>query len=245
MSGTLYGIGVGPGDPELMTLKALRILQACPVVAYPAPDTGPSLARSIAAPHLTGTQQEIAIVVPMRVERFPARQVYDRAAEDVGRHLHAGRDVAVLCEGDPFFYGSFMYLYERLAGRYPCEVVPGISSMMAAGAVLGQPLAARNDVLTVLPGPLADDDLRAALSSAQAVCIIKVGRHLARIRALLEHEGWLDEAWLLERVTMGAERRMRLRDVDGDTAPYFSIVLAYRGAEPWIGSLPLEATEVA
>ena len=137
MTGKLYGVGLGPGDPELLTLKALRILKSVPVIAWPAPDEGHSFARSIAADHLPGGQVEIAIRVPMRVERFPAQEIYDRAAEEIAAHLDAGRDVAVLCEGDPFFYGSFMYLFERLAGRYETEIVPGVSSIMAAGAASG------------------------------------------------------------------------------------------------------------
>ena len=125
------------------------------------------------------------IVVPMRVERFPAKDVYDRAAETIGRHLDAGRDVAALCEGDPFFYGSFMYLFERLAGRYACEIVPGISSIMAGAAAVKRPLAARNDVLTVIPAPLPDDEIERRLIAADAAVIIKIGRHFSRIRALL------------------------------------------------------------
>ncbi len=110
MTGTLYGLGIGPGDPELITLKALRLLKAAPVLAYPAPERGESLARRIVDPHLDGEKTEVAIRMPLVAARFPARQVYDRAAEELGGHLAAGRDVAVLCEGDPFFYGSFMYL---------------------------------------------------------------------------------------------------------------------------------------
>jgi len=113
MSGTLYGIGVGPGDPELITLKAHRILKACSVVAYPAPDDGTSFARSIVSEFLSPSQKEIPIVIPMRVERFPAANVYDEKAKEIAEHLSAGEDVVVLCEGDPFFYGSFMYLFER------------------------------------------------------------------------------------------------------------------------------------
>jgi precorrin-2/cobalt-factor-2 C20-methyltransferase len=154
MSGTVYGIGVGPGDPELMTLKGARLLNACPVIAYPAPETGDSLARRIAAPHVPDTATEIIIRTPMSIDRFPAEEVYDRAAREIGAHLAADRDVAVLCEGDPFFYGSFMYLFARLAEQWPVEVVPGVSSLMACAATLGAPLAARNDVLSVLPAPL-------------------------------------------------------------------------------------------
>ena len=189
VSGTLYGIGVGPGDPELLTLKAHRLLQAAPVVAYPAPDNGDSFARSIVSDFLEPHQKEIPIIVPMRVERFPAKSVYDQAAAEIASHLDSGENVVVLCEGDPFFYGSFMYLFERLAGTYSCEVVPGVSSMMASAAAFGRPLAARNDVLTVVPSPLEDTQIRDHLKNSDALCFIKVGRHLGRIRGLIEQAG--------------------------------------------------------
>lgn len=233
MTGTLYGLGLGPGDPELLTLKAHRILTSCPVVAYPAPDTGPSFARQIVAPYLTAAQFEIPIVVPMRVERFPAQETYSQAAETLARHLDAGADVAVLCEGDPFFYGSFMYLFERLADRYPTEVVPGVSSMMAAAAGLGRPLAARNDVLSVLPGPLDDVALAERISASGAVAIIKIGRHFARIRALIAALGLTAQAGYVERVSLAEQRLMPLCEVPEDVAPYFSMILIYKGAEAW------------
>ena len=132
--GTLYGLGVGPGDPELLTLKALRILRAAPVLAYPAPPKGESMARAIAAPHLQGGQIEIVIRMPLDAARFPAEEIYAAAARDIAEHLEAGRDVAALCEGDPFFYGSFMYLFGRLAPAHSVEVVPGVSSPMACAA---------------------------------------------------------------------------------------------------------------
>ncbi|MBT4907708.1 MAG: precorrin-2 C(20)-methyltransferase, partial [Rhodospirillaceae bacterium] len=114
-TGTVIGIGVGPGDPELITLKGARILSEATVVAYPAPETGDSLARAIAAPHLRADATEIAIRMPLSSNRFPVEAVYDRAAEEIGTHLAQGQNVAVLCEGDPFFYGSFMYVFARLA----------------------------------------------------------------------------------------------------------------------------------
>ena len=157
--GTAFGLGVGPGDPELMTLKALRILTHAPVLAYPAPEQGAAMARQIVAPHIIdGGKIEIAIRMPLRADRFPAGEVYDAAARDIGAHLDAGRDVAVLCEGDPFFYGSFIYLFARLAGRYPVEVVPGVSSLTACAAVLGKPLVALNEVLSVVPATLGEED---------------------------------------------------------------------------------------
>src|SRR5512147_2047037 len=160
MTGTLYGLGIGPGDPDLITVKARDILARAPVIAYPAPEGGESLVRSIAAPHVPAGRIEIAIATPMAVDRFPAREVYDRYANVLVEHLDAGRDVAVLCEGDPFFYGSFMHLHERLAAAHRTVVVPGVSSLGAVAAAAGMPLVARNEVLTVLRRLGLEDDAR-------------------------------------------------------------------------------------
>jgi precorrin-2/cobalt-factor-2 C20-methyltransferase len=238
MTGTLYGLGVGPGDPELLTLKAHRILRDTFVIAYPQPDDGPSFARSIVEHYLTAEQLEIPIIVPMDVKRDPAQQVYAKAAETIAHHLDAGSDVAVLCEGDPFFYGSFMYVYQHLADRYTCEIVPGVSSIMAASAAWGRPIAARNDVFTVLPGPLSDDELRAQIEGANAVAIIKLGRHFRRVRALLAQMGLTDQSGYCERVTLSNEKVMPLNAVTETVAPYFSMILIYKGAERWVSSLP-------
>lgn len=233
MSGTLWGVGVGPGDPELLTLKAARILAAVPVVAYPAPLEGASLARAIAAPHLSGRKVEIAIRMPLQADRFPANEVYDRAAGAIGTHLESGRDVAVLCEGDPFFYGSFMYLYGRLAGAHRVVVIPGVSSLLACPAVAGVALAARDDVLTVIPATLADDVLAERLRIADAAALIKVGRHLGRVRRLLARLGLAGQARLVERATLPGERVRPLAEVADDTAPYFSMVLVHRRGTAW------------
>ena len=244
MSGTLFGIGVGPGDPELLTLKAHRILTHAAVIAYPAPDDGESFARSIVAQFLRADQLEIPIVIPMRVERFPAKAVYDDAAITLGAHLRAGSDVVVLCEGDPFFYGSFMYLFERLAGEFAVEIVPGVSSMMASAAALQRPLAARNDVLTVIPAPLDDTTISALLKQSDAVAIMKIGRHFRRIRALIEAEGLTDCAGYLERVTLANQKVLALSDAGEDTAPYFSMILIYKGAENWVTDLRVPSSPV-
>ena len=233
MTGTLHGLGVGPGDPELITVKALRLLRAAPVIAYPAPETGDSLARAIVAPHLPGGQTEIAIRIPMRVDRFPARAVYDRAAAEIAGHLDAGRDVAAICEGDPFFYGSFLYLFERMAGRFPVEVVPGVSSLMACAGTLAAPLAARNDVLTVIPAPLAESALKARLAAADSAAIIKIGRHFAKVRRVLERSGLADSARYVEHATMDSQRILPLAEVDSEAAPYFSMVLVHRRGAAW------------
>lgn len=232
-SGTLYGVGVGPGDPELVTLKALRILQTVPVLAWPAPEEGPSLAREIVAQHLPGTQREIPIRMPLLPARFPANDVYDKAAREIGAVLAAGDNVAVICEGDPFFYGSFMYLFGRLAGDYPVEVVPGVSSLTACAAALGTPLSAKNDVLTVVPGPLDAETMKQRLADADAAAIIKVGRHLEKIRSVIDELGLGANARYIERATMSEQRIVPLAEVGDDDAPYFSMILVHKRAEVW------------
>ncbi|MBD8892411.1 precorrin-2 C(20)-methyltransferase [Roseibium litorale] len=233
MSGTLYGIGLGPGDPELMTLKAHRLISSARVIAYPAPDTGPSFARSIAARYLPETVREIPIIVPMRVERFPAQEIYDKAAEEIAAVLESGKDVITLCEGDPFFYGSFMYLFERLSGHFPCEIVPGVTSLTACAAQLLRPLTSRMDILTVIPGPLPDEDIRTRIETAQSLAIMKVGRHLPRLKALLAEMGLLDQAGYVERASLPDQKVSRLADVPDGPAPYFSMILIYKGDEAW------------
>ena len=233
MTGTLYGLGVGPGDPDLITLKALRLLRQAPVVAYPAPEQGESLARSIVAPHLPGGQTEMVIRMPLVADRFPAQAVYDAAAEEIGAHLDAGRDVALLCEGDPFVYGSFQYLFGRLAAGHRVEVVPGVSSLTACGARLGMPLAALNDTLVVLPGPLPAATLRTRLAECDAAAIIKLGRHFAKVRDVLAELGLLETARYIERATMVQERIVRPASVDPETVPYFSMILVHRRGDAW------------
>ena len=233
MTGTLYGVGVGPGDPELMTLKAHRLIASAKVVAYPAPDSGESFARSIAASSIPEDAIEIPMIVPMRVERFPAQDVYAKSADAIAGYLEQGDDVVVLCEGDPFFYGSFMYLFARLADRFPTEIVPGVSSLGACSAALRRPLTARNDVLTVIPGPLPDDEMRAKIDAAEAVAIMKVGRHLSRIRALLDEMGLTAQAGYIERASLDEQIVLPLADAP-HSAPYFSMILIYKGDDPWL-----------
>lgn len=233
MVGTLYGVGVGPGDPELVTLKALRILTSVPVLAWPAPEEGPSLARAIVAEHLSGTQREIAIRMPLVPAGFPSDDVYDEAAIEIGDALSAGDDVAVICEGDPFFYGSFMYLFGRLVGDHAIEVVPGVSSLTACAAALGSPLSAKNDVLTVIPGPLEVDTLARRLEDTDAAAIIKVGRHLKKIRGVLADLGLSDKARYIEYATMDKQRIVKLADVGDGDSPYFSMILVHKRAEAW------------
>jgi precorrin-2/cobalt-factor-2 C20-methyltransferase len=223
--GTFYGLGIGPGDPELITLKALAILKAAPVIAYPAPENGESLTRAIAAPHLPGGQIEIPVPTPIVAERFPPRAAYDRAAGEIAAHLREGRDVAWLSEGDPLFYGSFLYLHARLAEAHRVEVVPGVCSLHACAAAAGRPLVARSQALTVVPAPLSEAELERRLHGAEAAAVVKVGRHLGKVRRVLGRLGLAEAAVYVERATLAAERVLPLAAVAGDEAPYFSMIL--------------------
>jgi precorrin-2/cobalt-factor-2 C20-methyltransferase len=233
MSGTAYGIGVGPGDPELLTVKAARILARVPVIAYPQSAEGESLARSIAAPFIPHGAVELPFLVPFRKERESARCAYDAAAEAIATRLDDGLDVAVLCEGDPFFYGSFMYLFERLSRGHEVRVVPGVTSLTASAAALGRPLAARNDVLKVIPAPLDANRLAAEIGAADAVAILKVGRHFEKVRGILRELGLAERAFLVTAASSQREQVAPLDSVADGVQPYFSTILLYKGAEHW------------
>ncbi len=233
MSGRLYGIGLGPGDPELLTLKAARLIGAAKVVAYPALEGAASFARSIAAGLIPDGVREIVIEVPMTTAREPAQAAYDGAAARIAAELEEGHDVACLCEGDPFFYGSFMYLFARLSDRFEIEVVPGVTSITACAARAGMPLAARNERLTVLPGPLPEPELRARIEGAESVAILKVGRHLPKIRAVIDGLGLTARAAYVERATLPDEVVCPLAEAP-EAAPYFSMILLTKGADPWL-----------
>ncbi len=230
--GRLYGVGLGPGDPELVTLKARRVIEAADVVAYPTSRRGPGVARRIAAPYLRPGQREIPLTFPVTTEETEhpggydaaLREFYDASARELAAHLDRGLAVAVLCEGDPFLYGSYMYLHERLAGRYPTEVIPGVTSFSAAAAAAGTPLARRDDVLTVLPGTLAPEVVARRLRGADAAVVLKLGRNFANVREAADRAGVGDRAIYVERASSRAQRVSAMRDVDGDV-PYMSLLL--------------------
>jgi precorrin-2 C20-methyltransferase / precorrin-3B C17-methyltransferase len=233
VTGTLYGVGVGPGDPELLTVKATRLIAAADVVAYHSARHGRSIARSIAAPYLTDGQIHEPLVYPVTTEESDhpggyeaaITEFYDQCAERLAAHLAKGRDVVVLCAGDPLFYGSYMYLHERLAHRFPAQVVPGVTAVSAASAVIGRPLVERDEVLTVLPGTLPASELARRLAETDAAAVLKLGRTFGAVRAALADAGRLDEAWYVERATSPNERYLPLAEVDPETVPYFSIAV--------------------
>lgn len=229
MTGILYGVGVGPGDPELLTLKAHALITTAKVVAYPAPDSGESFARSIVSSFISEDAIECPIIIPMCEERFPAREVYDSAAKSLARHLDNGRNVVVLCEGDPFFYGSFMYLFERFADNYQTSVIPGVSSLTACAAQFGRPLAGRNDTLMVIPATLPEEKLRSRLEGVESAAIIKVGRNFGKVKLILDSMGLLENSGYVERATLPNQVIGNLIDLNLEEAPYFSMILVYNG----------------
>lgn len=233
MSGVLYGVGLGPGNPELMTLKAHRLIADATVIAYPALAGGDSFARSIAAEVIPKGVREIVMDVPMTTAREPAQLAYDQGAAEIAEVLSDGKDVVCLCEGDPFFYGSFMYIFARLSGDFTVEVVPGVTSITACAALAGLPLAARNERLTVLPAPLPEAELRARIEGAESVAIMKVGRHLPKIRAVIDALGFTNKAVYVERASLADEVVCPLPQAP-EKAPYFSMILLTKGADPWL-----------
>jgi len=231
--GRLLGLGVGPGDPELITLKALRLLCAAPVVAYLVAKGKKGNAFGIVEEHLRDDQVLLPLVFPVTTELLtPPRSYeqeiagfYDEAAKEVAAHLDAGRDVAVICEGDPFFYGSFMYLHDRLAARYDTEVVPGVCSIVACASVLGAPLVYRNQSLIVLSGVLPEAELEARLSQAEAAAVMKLGTNFEKVRRVVAKLGLTERALYIERATMASERTLPLAEVDPVSVPYFAMIL--------------------
>jgi precorrin-2/cobalt-factor-2 C20-methyltransferase len=232
-TGRLYGLGLGPGDPELLTLKAARLLDSVPVIAYFAKRGSPSNARAIIADRLRPGVVELPLLYPVTTEiprtdpayRAALDAFHDEAAADIAAHLVAGRDVAVASEGDALFYGSYMHLHIRLAHRFPTEVVPGITAMSGAWALAGLPIAQGDDVLTVLQGTLDEDTLVKRLANTEAAVIMKLGRNLPHIRAALARAGRLDQALYAERVGTPMQRVLRLAERDASPAPYFALVL--------------------
>jgi len=232
-AGRLYGVGTGPGDPELLTLKAARIIGQADVVAHFAKLGNSSNARRIVEGMMHAGQIEEPLYYPVTTELPSAHEdyksattaFYEEAAERLATHLDAGRTVAVLSEGDPLFYGSYMHLHVRLAHRYETEVIPGITAMSGCWSAAGLPLVQGDDVLSVLPGTMPEPELVRRLGDTEGAVIMKVGRNLPKIRRALDEAGKLANAVYVERGTMANGVSMRLVDKGDDIAPYFALIL--------------------
>jgi precorrin-2/cobalt-factor-2 C20-methyltransferase len=232
-AGKLTGVGVGPGDPDLLTLKAVRALGEADVIAFFAKAGNASHARAIAARHLRGGIIELPLLYPVTTElprcsadyRNALADFYGGVAAKIAAHLEAGCRVAVLCEGDPLFYGSYMHLHARLASRFASEIVAGVTGMSGCWSAAGLPMAQGDDVFTVLPATLPESELARRLADADAAVIMKVGRHLPKLRRALQCSGRLDRAIYVERGTMADATLIPLSAKSDDEAPYFAVVL--------------------
>ncbi len=230
--GHLFGVGVGPGDPELMTIKARNAIEAADVIAYPGAEHGKSVARRIAAPYLRESQIEVPLRYPVTTGETDhpggyeaaISEFYDAAAAEVAEYLDRGLDVAVLCAGDPFLYGSYMYLHDRLALRYETVVIPGVTSFSAAAASAGTPLVRRDDVLTILPGTLPEGALADRLRGTDAAVVLKLGRTFEKVRDAARSAGVAGRGVYVERASSAEERSAELEAVEGKV-PYMSLVL--------------------
>ena len=232
-AGRFYGVGIGPGDPELMTVKAARLIASADVVAYHCGVGKQSNARRIAADLIPvdAIEEELRYPVTTGTTDHPGgyrgalADFYEEAAARLAAHLEAGRDVVLLAEGDPLFYGSFMYMHDRLAARFRTEIVPGVTSVSAACAVASLPLARQTDVLTVLPGTLPTPELARRLADTDAAVIMKLGRTFPAVVEALEQAGRIEHAVYVERASMDEQRTLPVKDVDPDDVPYFSVIV--------------------
>jgi precorrin-2/cobalt-factor-2 C20-methyltransferase len=232
-SGRLIGVGTGPGDPELLTVKAVKAVETADVIAYFAKQGRSGNGRAIVQHLIRPDTELLPLYYPVTTEldrgdalyKSQITGFYDISAAAVAERLDKGKQVAVLSEGDPMFYGSYMHLHVRLAHRYPTEVIPGISAMSGCWSLAGMPIVQGDDVLSVLPGTMAETELTRRLGDTQAAVIMKVGRNLPKIRRALEAAGRLQEAVYVERGTMANAAMVKLCERPDGEAPYFSLVL--------------------
>ena len=243
MTGRLVGVGVGPGDPELLTLKAVAAIREADVVAYPR-TAGGAFARTIAERHLVPGVAELPLDTPMSRDPEPARAAYDAHAAAIAAHLELGRDVAFLCEGDSLFYGTFAYVMERLSLHHPVSIIPGVPALTAATAAAETALAVGDTVLCVVPAVVAREELRRRMAGNEALALMKIGRNLAEVRDALSDSGRLEDAVLVERASLPAARCRALSAVSEDAAPYFSMVLVPKRNPPVPGGRGVPAIVV-
>jgi precorrin-2/cobalt-factor-2 C20-methyltransferase len=226
MKGTFHGLGLGPGDPELITLKAWRLISSVEVIAWPVGPSGRARAREIVSPLLPEDVVTLPLPIPFGDKGPALDAAYDAAARRIADHLDEGRDVAWLCLGDPLFHGTYVPLAARLAENYSVQAVPGIIAPAAAAAVLGRPLAMGEIPLKVLPATAGPERLRAEISAGPATfAFIKTARRGALIRDLIAQAGLMDNAWALADIGTAAQRVLPLADLGEEELPYFSTIL--------------------
>lgn len=233
VKGTLYGVGVGPGDPELLTMRAHHVLAEADVIAYFAKEGRRGTSRTIIGDLIGPNRHEYPMYYPFTTERHVTDPVYidaiksfyEASSAHISKLLQDGASVAIMAEGDPFFFGSFMHLWRRLVPPHQCEIVPGITGMAGCWSRANTPMTFGDDIMTVLPATLPAETLTERLAATDAAVIMKVGRHLKKVRDALTAAGRIDQAMYVERGTMQGEHIVRLQDKPDDQAPYFSLVL--------------------
>ncbi|MEE3850293.1 precorrin-3B C(17)-methyltransferase [Gordonia sp. LSe1-13] len=233
MAGKLWGVGLGPGDSELVTVKAARVIEAADVIAYHCARHGNSIARSVAQPYLRDGQIEERLMYPVTTEGTDHPGGYDGALRDfytasaarLAEHLRAGREVVLLAEGDPLFFSSYMHMHKRLVAEFDTEIIPGVTSVSASSAAVGIPLVEGEETLTVVPGTLPTPALVARFRAAEAIAVLKLGRTFVRVREALAQAGRLDEAWYVERASTQVQRVLPVANVNPEEVPYFSMVV--------------------
>jgi len=246
-NGSVFGVGVGPGDPELVTIKAVRVLARAQVVAFFSKRGKPGNAIATARQYIEPSAELLPLCYPYTVELSPRhpeyiaamRAFYDHATAQIAERLDKGQDVAVLCEGDPLFYGSYMYLHDRLSRNYHCTVIPGVTSFAGCAAGAGIPLVSTDRVFSIIPGTLPEHELEEKLRAADAAAIIKLGRHFGKVRRVLDRLGRLRDATYFEHGTTPHQVAMPLRDKLDDQSLYFALIIVpghdggpYRPLEP-------------
>jgi precorrin-2/cobalt-factor-2 C20-methyltransferase len=232
-AGTLFGVGVGPGDPELVTVKAARLLESARTVAYFSKRGKTSNALLAAERYLHPEAEQLPFIYPYTVELAASHPryisalaaFYSKSAERIVERLRIGRDVAVLCEGDPLFYGSYLHLHQRLQREHRCVVIPGITSFAGCAARAGIPLVHTDRVFSIVPGTLPEAELEARLKTGDPTAIIKLGRNFGKVKAVLERVGRAAGATYVERGTTASEHIASLAEQTGDTSIYFSLIL--------------------
>ena len=240
-AGTIYCVGLGPGDPDLLSVKSDRLVRNAKHIAFFRKAGRKGQARQIAEPMLSKDAIEFAMEYPVTTE-IPLSDpryneilstFYEDCAADLRALAQSGEDVVILCEGDPFFYGSFMHMYERLKNDVPVDVVPAITGMSGAWNATGHPITWGDDVLTVLMGTLPEDELSRRMADTDALVVMKIGRNIDKVRDALRTAGKFNDAWLVEFATMPNQTVTKLSDAGDKVTPYFSIIVVHgQGRRP-------------
>jgi len=231
--GTFHGVGLGPGDPDLVTVKAVKLIEAAGLLTYFAKKGRRGNARAIVDKWVPEGKPELPLWYPMTTETHFGEEVYirslagfyDESCAAIAEVLDEGRDVVLACEGDPMFYGSFMHLYIRLKDRYPTAITPGVTGMAGCWAAAGLAMTWGDDQLSVIPGTLDEDALTERLTATDAAVIMKLGSNFPKVRRAIERAGLTSRATYVERGTMAGEVVQALAERSEDSAPYFSLIL--------------------